>query len=140
VLDGISAYFSGRAIVTSLLGKRILIVEDEAIIAMLVEEMLIDLGAFVVGPAPSIAAARNLIETAPIDAAVLDVNIRYDRIDPIADLLRDRRIPFVFATGYGAGASSAKKGEIVLEKPYTSDRLLSALAGALGRVRSDPAR
>ena len=140
MLDGISAYFSGRAIVTSLLGKRILIVEDEAIIAMLVEEMLIDLGAFVVGPAPSIAAARNLIETAPIDAAVLDVNIRYDRIDPIADLLRDRRIPFVFATGYGAGASSAKKGEIVLEKPYTSDRLLSALAGALGRVRSDPAR
>jgi len=124
--------------VSSLLGKRILVVEDEAIIAMMVEEMLIDLGAFVVGPAPSIAVARNLIETASIDAAVLDVNIRSDRIDPIAELLRSRRIPFVFATGYGAAASSAKRDELVLEKPYTADRLLGALTLALGERKSDP--
>ena len=123
---------------SSLLGKRILVVEDEAIIAMMVEEMLIDLGAFVVGPAPSIAVARNLIETASIDAAVLDVNIRSDRIDPIAELLRSRRIPFVFATGYGAAASSAKRDELVLEKPYTADRLLGALTLALGERKSDP--
>ena len=122
-----------------MLGKRILVVEDEAIIAMMVEEMLIDLGASVVGPAQSISVARNLIETALIDAAVLDVNIRSDRIDPIAELLRARRIPFVFATGYGARASSAKTGELVLEKPYTSDRLLGALIHALGGGHSDPA-
>lgn len=139
MLDGISAYFGWRATVSRLLGKRILVVEDEALIAMMVEEMLVDLGASVVGPAPSIPTARKLIETVPFDAAVLDVNVRSDRINPIADLLRDRRIPFVFATGYGAGASSAKRGEIVLEKPYTSDRLLSALTNALGSGRYDPA-
>jgi CheY-like chemotaxis protein len=111
-----------------LLGKRILVVEDEALIAMMVEEML---GASVIGPAASIPEARKLIETVPFDAAVLDVNVRSDRIDPIADLLRGRRVPFVFATGYGAGASSAKRDELVLEKPYTSDRLLSALTRAL---------
>jgi CheY-like chemotaxis protein len=135
-----SARFAGRTQVSSLLGKRILVVEDEAIIAMMVEEMLIGLGASVVGPAPSIPAARNLIETAAIDAAVLDVNIRSDRIDPIAELLRSRRIPFVFATGYGAGASSAKRDELVLEKPYTADRLLGALTLALGGAQSDPAK
>lgn len=132
MLDRNSAHFCGPNAVSGLRGKRILVVEDEAIIAMMVEEMLIELGASVVGPAPSLPMARNLIETAPIDAAVLDVNIRSDRIDPVAELLRERRIPFVFATGYGAGASSAKEGELVLEKPYTSDRLLGALTSALG--------
>jgi hypothetical protein len=97
-----------------------------------VEEMLIDLGAYVVVPAPSIPVARNLIDTTPIDAAVLDVNIRSIRIDPIAQLLRARRIPFVFATGYGAGASTARRNELILEKPYTSDRLLGSLTLALG--------
>jgi CheY-like chemotaxis protein len=131
VLHRHPARFAGPAKVSGLRGKRILVVEDEAIIAMMVEEMLIDLGASVVGPAPSIPVARNLIETAPIDAAVLDVNIRSDRIDPIAELLRARHIPFVFATGYGSGVSSAHQSEFVLEKPYTSDRLLSALTLAL---------
>jgi CheY-like chemotaxis protein len=126
--------------VSRLEGKSILVVEDEAIIAMMVEEMLIDLGASVVGPAQSIPVARKLIETATIDAAVLDVNIRSDRIDPIAELLRARRIPFVFATGYGAAASSANRGELVLEKPYTSDRLAGALMHALGGEHSDLAR
>jgi CheY-like chemotaxis protein len=117
---------------SDLRGKHILVVEDEAIIAMMAEEMLNDLGASVVGPAPSIPSARKLIETSRIDAAVLDVNIRSDRIDPIAELLRARGIPFVFATGYGAGPLSAKQDEIVLEKPYTADRLLRALTMALG--------
>nr|WP_249150360.1 response regulator [Bradyrhizobium sp. JYMT SZCCT0180] len=106
----------------------------------MVEEMLIDLGASVVGPAQSIPIARNLVETESIDAAVLDVNIRSDRIDPIAELLRARRIPFVFATGYGASASSAKQDELILEKPYTSDRLLGALTIALGGRHSAVAK
>ncbi|WP_349628533.1 response regulator [Bradyrhizobium sp. JYMT SZCCT0180] len=125
---------------SALWGKRILVVEDEAIIAIMVEEMLIDLGASVVGPAQSIPIARNLVETESIDAAVLDVNIRSDRIDPIAELLRARRIPFVFATGYGASASSAKQDELILEKPYTSDRLLGALTIALGGRHSAVAK
>jgi two-component SAPR family response regulator len=117
---------------SGLRGKRVLIVEDEAIIAMMLEEMLVELGASVVGPAPSIPTARNLIETKPIDAAVLDVNIRSDRIDPIAELLRVRRVPFVFATGYGAAASSARRDELILEKPYTLERLSGALNLVLG--------
>jgi CheY-like chemotaxis protein len=126
--------------VSALRGKRILVVEDEAIIALMVEEMLIDLGASVVGPAQSIPIARNLIEMEAIDAALLDVNIRSDRIDPIAELLRARRIPFVFATGYGPSASSAKQDEVILEKPYTSDRLLGALTIVLGGRHSAVAK
>jgi CheY-like chemotaxis protein len=118
-------------------GKRVLVVEDEAIIAMMLEEMLVELGASVVGPAASIPEACNLIEAQPIDAAVLDVNIRSERIDPIAELLRARRVPFVFATGYGASASSAKQDDLVLEKPYTLERLSGALLLAFGKGLSD---
>ena len=82
-------------------GKRILVVEDEALIAVMVEDMLTDMGSNVIGPAATIEAALRLARSEELDAAVLDVNVRGERIDPVAEALMARGVPVLFATGYG---------------------------------------
>ena len=81
-------------------GRWILLVEDEIIVACLLEDMLADLGCAVVGPAASIHQALAMIDTEAIDAAVLDVNLNGQMSYPIADVLAARGVPFVFSTGY----------------------------------------
>ena len=78
---------------------RILVVEDEAIIAMLVEEMVLDFGSEVVGPAAKMDDALRLASQAPLDAAILDVNVGGAVVFPVADVLQQRGIPIIFATG-----------------------------------------
>jgi DNA-binding NtrC family response regulator len=119
---------------SALAGKRILVIEDEAMIAGMIEEMLAELGAVVVGPAGTLAKAIELAKRELIDAAMLDVNIRSERIDPVVDALRGRGVPFVLATGYGAAAAAGIGGAPVIEKPFTRDRLESALMGALAKA------
>jgi len=122
---------------SALAGKRILVTEDEAMIALLIEDMLTELGAVVVGPAGTLAKAVELAERETIDAAMLDVNIRSERIDRVVHALRQRGVPFVLATGYGAGAGAAMEDAPVIEKPFTRERLESALTAALaGRSRA----
>jgi CheY-like chemotaxis protein len=116
--------------VTALTGKRILIVEDEALVASLLEEMLLDLGASVVGPASTLPQAWELARDAAFDGAVLDVNIHGMRVDPLADALRRRRVPIVLATGYGAASGQQSSQEPVIEKPYTAEALARALEAA----------
>jgi len=118
-------------------GKRILVVEDEALIAAMVEDMLVELGAVVVGPAATIERGLALATDEEFDAALLDVNIRAARIDPVAEVLRSRGIPVVFATGYGQSAFAQSPGAPVLEKPYTQEKLATALNEAL-RDRGNP--
>jgi CheY-like chemotaxis protein len=115
-------------LVTVLANKRILVVEDEAIVADMLQDILTDLGAVVVGPAGTIARSLDLARTEAIDAAILDVNVRNERIDPVAELLRERRVPMVFATGYGQSAALTAKGATIIEKPYTKQRVVSALS------------
>ena len=115
---------------SSLDGKRILVVEDEALIAAMVEDMLMELGATVVGPASSIAQALVLVNSDDFDAAVLDVNIRSEQVDPIAEILMARNVPLVFATGYGASAHGVRYAPVI-EKPYTLEKLANALTSAL---------
>lgn len=115
-----------------LTGKRVLVIEDEALIADMVEDMLTELGAIVVGPAGTVAKGLSLAENETIDAAVLDVNLRSERIDPIADKLRTRNIPFVFATGYGASLAAHAAGVPIIEKPYTAENLAKALSQIVG--------
>ena len=115
----------------TLSGKRVLVVEDEALIAAMVEEMLVELGAVVVGPAATIERGLALATDEELDAALLDVNIRATRIDPVAAVLRSRGIPVVFATGYGQSAFDPSTGAPILEKPYTQEKLASALGEAL---------
>jgi CheY-like chemotaxis protein len=119
--------------VTTLSGRRVLIVEDEALVAMLAEDFLIELGASVVGPAASIDDAIAMIATHEIDAALLDVNIRGVRSDRVAEALRLRGIPIVCATGYGEGAVEFARGSEIIAKPYSKEKLDRTLQLALSR-------
>jgi CheY-like chemotaxis protein len=109
-------------------GKRILVVEDEFLISAMVEDMLTELGAEIVGPAATISKALSLAEAADIDAALLDINVRGSRIDPVAAVLTARGIPFVFGTGYRDQPACEAP---MLEKPYTQSALEAAMAQAL---------
>jgi DNA-binding response OmpR family regulator len=99
--------------------RRILVVEDEALVAMLVEDALIDAGFAVIGPARSVSQALELLKAEPLDAAVLDLNLGGENSVSVADALAARGIPFLVATGYGAAGLPAHLKHIpVLPKPY----------------------
>ena len=83
---------------------RVLIVEDEAAISILVEDMLVDFGTEIVGPAARMADAIRLARAADVDLEVLDINLAGEATYPVADVLRARGVPFVFATGYNVNA------------------------------------
>jgi DNA-binding response OmpR family regulator len=117
-------------------GKRVLVVEDEALIAVMVEDMLLDMGSEVVGPAATIEQALDLARREAIDAAVLDVNVRGERIDPVAEALMARGVPVLFATGYGEVRLASGVPVTVIDKPYTQDKLARGLAAAMGVVSS----
>lgn len=109
-------------------GKRILVVEDEPLVAMLLEEMLLDLGCTVVGPAYSLREGERLAAEAELDGAVLDVNLNGEMSDPVANTLRGRGVPFALATGYGLSAPMAADGAVpVLQKPYPAAKLEATL-------------
>lgn len=110
-------------------GKRILVVEDEPLIAMMVEDMLAELGA-VIGPAGSLAEALLLAEE-QIDAALLDVNLEGERVYPVAERLTVRGVPFVIATGYGATGNDWQGRAPTIEKPYRRTDLQAAFDQAL---------
>ncbi len=100
----------------------------------MVEDMLTDLGAVVVGTAATIAKGLLYASTlAEIDAAVLDVNVREERIDPVARALLKRAVPIVFATGYGTAPDVGATSAVVIDKPYTREKLERALNTALAR-------
>jgi CheY-like chemotaxis protein len=103
---------------------RILIMEDEALVAMMIEDTLIDLGCEVVGPFSSIERGITAIEHAKLDGAFLDVNLRGEFVYPVADALAARATPFVFVTGYGeAGVHPRFRGTPVLTKPFVPDTI-----------------
>lgn len=111
--------------------QRILIVEDEPLIAMMLEDFLEALDRKIAGTADSVAAALDLVGQGGIDAAILDVNLRAGETSwPIADRLAEAGIPFVIATG-GSGDSiaDAHRDRPVLSKPFTMDAVEKALAG-----------
>ena len=88
--------------IASLQGLRVLVVEDEMMVAMLIEDLLEGFGCTIVGPAASIAKALLLISTEAIDGAMLDLNLAGRAVDPVADELARRGVPFIFVTGYGS--------------------------------------
>jgi CheY-like chemotaxis protein len=119
--------------VSLLAGKRILVVEDEAIIAFALEDMLAELGCIVVGTAMDLDEARSMAEVEGIDAAILDVNINDGRSYPIATRLKERGVPFVFATGYGEDGLNWQGGATeLLPKPYRKEQVQSALLKLVG--------
>jgi CheY-like chemotaxis protein len=111
---------------------RVLVVEDEYLIRMLLEDMLADLGYEVAAAVGSIAEASDLASTGDFNAAILDVNLDGKEIFPVADILAKRGLPFVFVTGYGEGSlPDAYRGRPALQKPFQADRLKTTLAGLL---------
>jgi CheY-like chemotaxis protein len=111
---------------------RVLVVEDETMIAMLVEDMVQDFGSAVVGPAAKMDEALNLARNANLDAAILDINVGGAAIFPVADVLRARGIPLIFSTGYGLdGLPPRFLGSPTLRKPFTYEALREALRNAL---------
>lgn len=114
-------------------GRRVLVVEDEMTIALIVEEMLIDMGAQVVGPESRLDAALLLAGEAALDAAILDVNIRGGNSYPIADILAERGIPFLFCSGYNDWALEERhRARPRLTKPYSLKELEDVVIQLLG--------
>jgi len=109
---------------------RVLVVEDEGLVAMALEAALTAVGYDVVGPAPTTKKALTLIGAEAIDAALLDVNLGSERVDIVAQALADAAIPFVFATGYCSKSAlpPAFANQTTLKKPYQADQLLNVVA------------
>lgn len=107
---------------------RILIVEDEMLVAMLIEDAITDLGHEIVGPAMRLETALDTAAKEQIDAAILDINLAGKQSFPVADILTSRGIPFMFASGYGsAGLIEPYKEAPILQKPFAPHQLEAML-------------
>jgi len=125
---------SGMLTVDAVKNLRILIVEDAVLLALELEASLTEAGARVVGVAANVEEALKLIET-PLDVAVLDANLNGASVGPVAEALRARGKPFIFATGYGDAAPAPEGFNApVVRKPYNVAQIAAAVAEALGRA------
>jgi len=115
-------------------GRRVLVVEDESLVAMLLETILGDMGCAPVGPASTVEEGLAIIADAePLDAALLDVNVAGREVFPVAETLKARGVPFVFSTGYGEGGlPDAWRGHPTVQKPFTEASIREALMTAMG--------
>jgi CheY-like chemotaxis protein len=117
--------------------KRILVVEDELMIRMLLEDMLGELGYTVAAEAARIEEALEAAKNADFDIAILDVNLNGQPISPVADALVARGMPFVFATGYGErGLPEPYRDRPTLKKPFQMEGLKQMLQTALDRAKN----
>ena len=115
-------------------GIRVLVVEDEFLVAMLIEDMLTSAGCVVAGPIPRLSDALDAVDRGTFDAAVLDVNLGGDRVYPVADALSRRNVPFVFITGYGTSGLPGEYAERPrLGKPFKMADLLDTLSNVVAR-------
>lgn len=110
----------------------VLLVEDEALIRMMIADMLVELGHTVAGEANDLQGGLVLASAPGVDAAILDIQLGTDSSGPIAEALQSRDIPFAFASGYGAdGIPKGFKDHPVLQKPFPIEQLERCLAALL---------
>jgi DNA-binding response OmpR family regulator len=112
-------------------GRRVMIVEDEMLVAMELETLLAEQGCAVVGPAPTAARALALIEEELPDAAILDVNLDGQTALPVAVALNAQGVPFLLATGYSHALQPEMQDAPRVDKPVDHDRLVRVLASLL---------
>lgn len=112
--------------------RRILVVEDEFLIRMLLEDMLTDLGYELAGVAGRVDEAAEMAQTKDFDLAILDVNLDGHDVYPVAELISKRGLPFMFVTGYGGrGLPDNYRGRPTLQKPFQMDELQRMLSQLL---------
>jgi CheY-like chemotaxis protein len=112
---------------------RLLVVEDELLVSMLIEEILGELGATVAGPYGRLADGLTAAKAERFDGAILDLNLAGESADPLADLLLARGVPFVFITGYQRESIDRRYANVpVLQKPIDAAALESVLLTLLG--------
>ena len=115
--------------------KRVLIVEDEFLVAMLLEDLLTEMGHQVIGTFAQVDEAMKFANQADVNFAILDINLAGATSFPVAEILRRRGIPFLFASGYGStGLASPFENELTLQKPYEPAELERVIAEASARV------
>jgi CheY-like chemotaxis protein len=107
-----------------LAGLKALLAEDEGVVALLIEDMLVELGVSVVASVGRLGDACELARTVALDFALLDVNLAGEMVFPVAYILRERRIPFIFSTGYGAVDPTQQFNDVpVIGKPFAIAQL-----------------
>lgn len=120
---------------TNLGGKRLLVVEDEAFVALMLEALLEGFGCDVVGVAGTLSRGLEYAgdESLAIDGAVLDINLGGEKVFPVAERLQARGVPFIFCTGYGVdGVPGDFTGVPTIAKPYLEETLKTVLASQIG--------
>src|ERR1700754_2651288 len=118
--------------------RRVLVVEDDVMIRMLIEDMLGDLGFTVAAEAAKVHEALAAVSSTEIDVAILDVNLSGETTGPVAEALAARGTPFVFATGYGEhGLPDQFRDRPLLKKPFQTESLKRMLDTALAGAKAD---
>jgi len=121
-----------RGFAAVLAGRRILVVEDEALVAMMIADTLADAGCTIVGPVATTRDALALLRAAPVDGATLDINLTHEEVLPVAEALDALRIRFVLVTGYDQENVLCRyRRWPMVQKPFTETALLRGLAQAL---------
>jgi DNA-binding response OmpR family regulator len=121
-------------------GMRVLVVEDELLVAMMIEEVLCVAGCVIVGPVNDLPKALQAAREQAIDVALLDVNLAGERVFPVAAVLAERSVPYVFMTGYGRGMLPVEyANRLIIPKPFKLRDLTDNLSAAL-RAADAPGR
>ncbi|MGA8970944.1 MAG: response regulator [Pseudolabrys sp.] len=124
---------------SSATAPRVLVVEDEYLIRMLLEDMLDELGYEVAAAVGTISEARQIAASGEFNAAILDVNLDGQEIYPVADILAERGLPFVFVTGYGERSlPEPYRGRPALQKPFQAEQLKRTLAELMSSRTPQP--
>jgi two-component SAPR family response regulator len=122
---------------SALRGRRILVVEDEALIALDLHRLLDQTGATVIGPAVSVSQALEAINENHIDFALLDIKLGDETVDPVAEVLAKRAIPTIFVTAYGEDKlPPGFETHPLIEKPYAEDQLLTLIGSIFSQTGS----